>query len=239
LQKPVNRPLVVVMAKEPVPGQVKTRFIPEMTGEESAALYQCMIEDRIDEMSMLAETDLAVAFTPSDAREAFAAIAGRGFALFAQRGNDLGKRMENIFIDTCTAGYDVVTIIGSDSPDLPKAIVQDSGRILVAGTADVVFGPSYDGGYYLVGMRKPHPLLFENIPWSTDRVLRVTLARAGELGLKIHMLPWWNDLDTFADLVAFYDRHREKRGNKHLRGAKTLTLLADLKKRHRIVSAGE
>ena len=227
------------MAKEPVPGQVKTRFAPEISLAEAAALYQCMLEDRINEISMLSGTDLAVAFTPSEAREAFSAIASRGFALLAQRGNDLGERMGNIFVDTFAAGYDAVTIIGSDSPDLPKVMVQDSFRILLDDRADVVFGPSYDGGYYLVGLRKPHPPLFENIPWSTDRVLSVTLARVRDLEMKARLLPWWNDLDTFADLVDFYDRHREKRGNSQQRGAKTLSFLTDLKKIHRTVSAGE
>jgi len=227
------------MAKEPVPGQVKTRFAPEISLAEAAALYQCMLEDRINEMALLDGTDLAVAISPADAREAFSAIASRGFALFAQRGKDLGERMRNIFTDTFTAGYHAVTIIGSDSPDLPKATVRESCRLLLADRADVVFGPCHDGGYYLVGLRKSQPTLFENIPWSTDRVLSVTLARARDLGLKVQLLPKWNDLDTFADLVHFYDRNREKLGNNHPRGAKTLSFLADLKKIHRTVSAGK
>jgi rSAM/selenodomain-associated transferase 1 len=238
LQTSANRVLVVVMAKEPVPGQVKTRFAPEMTLEEAAGIYRCMVEDRINEVSRLDGTDLAIAFSPADARQAFSAIARPSFALFAQEGNDLGERMRNIFTDNFIAGYHAVTIIGSDSPDLPRSTLQESFRLLMSERADAVFGPCYDGGYYLVSMRKPHPELFENIPWSTDQVLRATLARAGELGLKTELLSWWNDLDTFADLVDFYDRYREKKGNGDLRGAKTHAFLARLKKIHRAAAAG-
>ena len=220
------------MAKEPVPGRVKTRFAPEITLGEAAALYQCMIEDRINEVSMLEGMDLAIAFTPAAARTAFSSFVPSGFALFAQRGRGLGERMQNIFADSFASGYHAVTIIGSDSPDLPNQALQDAFRLLLADGTDVVLGPSHDGGYYLVGMRKPHPELFVDIPWSTDRVLQVTLKRAGGLGLKTGLLSWWNDLDTFADLVDYYARHREQEENRRWRGAKTLGFLARLNKIH-------
>lgn len=100
---------------------------------------------------------------------------------------------------------DAVSIVDSDSPDLPPSLVLESFRRLHSG-ADVVFGPCADGGYYLVGMKAAHPRLFEEIPWSTAGVLQASLAKASSLGLKTALLPPWRDIDTFEDLQAFYRR---------------------------------
>ena len=183
---------------------------------------------------MLDGTELALAFTPAEAHDAFAMLAaGSGFRLFAQRGRGLGERLQNIFADTLANGYQAVTVIDSDSPDLPKSTVRESFRLLLSGRADAVFGPSFDGGYYLVGLRRPQPELFENISWSTATVLEATLAKARAIGLKTELLAWWNDLDTCADLIDFYNKYRDKRECKGLRGEKTLSFLATLNKIHR------
>ena len=94
--------------------------------------------------------------------------------------------------------------------------------------ADIVLGPCYDGGYYLVGMRKPHPELFRNIPWSTENVLSVTLERARRLGLNVKLLSIWNDLDTFEDLVEFYNMYKDRLLSKDWAGSKTLSYLSRL-----------
>ena len=202
--------LLVVMAKAPVPGQVKTRLTPPFTPREAVDLYQCFLQDRIEEMGRLTEIDLAVAYTPDDARDTFVPISGNGFLLFAQKGAGLGQRLNNIFVDKYKQGYGAVSIIDSDTPDLPCTIIEQSFQALMSDGADAVFGPCDDGGYYLVGMRRPHPQLFENIPWSTGAVLEMTLARAVKLGIKTKLLPVWNDLDTFEDLVGFYIRHKNR-----------------------------
>ena len=202
--------LLVVMAKAPVPGEVKTRLTPPFTPREAVDLYKCFLQDRFSEMGRLIGVDLAVAYTPTDARETFVRLSGNGFQLFDQEGEDLGKRLNNIFIEKLEQGYDAVSIIDSDTPDLPCTIIEQSFQALMSDGADAVFGPCDDGGYYLVGMRRPHPELFENIPWSTEAVLEMTLARAGELGIRTKLLPVWNDLDTFEDLVDFYIRHKNR-----------------------------
>ncbi|MBU0676006.1 MAG: TIGR04282 family arsenosugar biosynthesis glycosyltransferase [Proteobacteria bacterium] len=222
----VEKRLLVVVAKEPVAGKVKTRLSPAFTPEEAANLYQCMIADRLREISGLANIDLAIAYTPSNAKATFIPLASTGFDLFAQRGKDIGERLHNIFIDAFAAGYGAVSIVDSDSPDLPKSIILESFRLIQTNGTEVVFGPCHDGGYYLVGMQKPHPELFENIPWSTSAVLEVTLAKAGTLGFKATFLPYWNDLDTFDDLVVFYKRLSENQESSNQRGKKTLAFLA-------------
>lgn len=222
--------LLVVVAKAPVPGKVKTRFLPELTFEEAANLYQCFIHDRIKEISTLDGIDKAIAFTPSNARETFASFTPNGFKLFAQKGKDLGKRLNNIFLENLTCGYGAVSIIDSDSPDLPKSIVQESFRILLSNRADVVFGPCHDGGYYLVGMRKPHPELFKGIPWSTETVLQATLEKAEKIEIKTELLSRWNDLDTFEDLIAFFEKYKDQKFSKNQVGEKTLSFLSRLER---------
>jgi rSAM/selenodomain-associated transferase 1 len=233
MNKLSDKALLVVVAKAPVPGRVKTRFLPELTLEEAADLYRCFIHDRINEISTLDGIDKAIAFTPAHARETFATFTPKGFKLFAQKGKDLGERLINIFLENLTCGYDAVSIIDSDSPDLHKSVVLESFRILLSNRSDVVFGPCQDGGYYLVGMRKPHPELFKDIPWSTETVLRATLEKAKKIGIKTELLSSWNDLDTFQDLIAFYEKYKDQKSSKNRAGENTLSFLTHLERINR------
>lgn len=205
-----GKALVVVVAKEPVPGKVKTRLTPEISPVEAADLYRCFILDRIKGIGSLSGVDRAVAYTPEDAAGAFGALPLDGFTLFPQRGADLGERLNQIFLDQLSNGYEAVAIVDSDSPDLPNRLVRESLRLLLSKQAEVVFGPCHDGGYYLAGMRKPHPELFRGIPWSTGSVLATSLRKARALGCEFKLLPYWNDLDTFDDLLRFYDRYKDR-----------------------------
>lgn len=222
--------LLVVVAKAPVPGEVKTRLSPEFTTEEATNLYRCFIQDRIKEIGSLAGMDLAIFYTPDDSEEYFTKFLSNGFRLFPQRGKDLGERLSNIFVDKLAQGYDAVSIIDSDTPDLPRSIVQQSFQLLTADRADAVFGPCYDGGYYLVGMRQPHPELFQKIPWSTENVLPRTLEKAHSLGLQTKLLPRWNDLDTFQDLLEYYKKYQEKPFEADRAGMQTFKFLSNLKR---------
>ena len=220
--------LLVVVAKEPVPGKVKTRLFPELSPTVAADLYRCFLRDRIQEVSTLNEVDRTIAYTPENAKEAFTRLALDGFKLFAQQGKHLGERLNNIFLEKLSQGYKAVSIVDSDSPDLPKSIIKESFDLLSSKQADVVFGPCHDGGYYLVGMRKPHPELFRNIPWSTENVLSITLEKAGKMGLNVKLLSAWNDLDTFEDLLQFYSKYKDRPLPKDFPGNKTFSLLSRL-----------
>lgn len=220
--------LLVIVAKQPVPGRVKTRLFPKLSPEAAADLYRCFLQDRIKEVSSLNGVDRAIAYTPEAAKETFASLALDGFELFAQRGKHLGERLNNIFLEKLSQGYEAVSIVDSDSPDLPKSLINESFELLLSRQADIVLGPCYDGGYYLVGMRKPHPELFRNIPWSTENVLSVTLEKAKKMGLNVKLLSIWNDLDTFEDLVEFYNMYKDRLSSKDWVGSKTLTYLSRL-----------
>ena len=221
-----GKSLLVVVAKAPEPGKVKTRLTPQLSPEEAAALYGCFLQDRISAVSTLDGIDLAIAFTPDNAGDAFAGFAKNGLKLFPQKGGDLGERLNNIFLDRFSEGYDSVAVVDSDSPDLPAEIMLDSFDRLHTGHADVVLGPCMDGGYYLVGMRRPHPGLFDDIPWSTGAVLERTMSKAERLRLRTDLLPVWSDLDTFEDLVAFYSRHRDQPAE----GKKSMEFISCLQK---------
>jgi len=220
--------LLVVVAKAPVPGEVKTRLIPHFSPEEAAALYRCFLQDRMKEIGKLIGIDLAVAFTPADADDTFARITRNGFKLFAQKGEDLGQRLNNIFLAKFGQGYDAISVIDSDTPDLSVSIVKQSFQTLMSERVDAVFGPCDDGGYYLVGMRRPHPELFQDIPWSTPAVLSITMERAAKHGIRTKLLPGWNDLDTFEDLIDFYAKHKNQSSDTRWAGEITFKYLSRL-----------
>ena len=226
MNKEHQKLLLVVVAKAPVPGEVKTRLYPKLTIDEATDLYRCFLQDRIKEIGRLTEIDLAISYTPEESKEYFSRFITNGFHLFPQRGKNLGERLSNIFKDKLADKYDAVSIIDSDTPDLPRSIVQQSFQLLMSNGVDAVFGPCDDGGYYLVAMRRPQPDLFQHIPWSTEAVLAATLKRANAIGLKAELLPRWNDLDTFEDLIEFYNRHRHQLSEKNWAGQHTLNYLS-------------
>lgn len=220
--------LLVVMAKDPVPGKVKTRLLPHISALNAAALYRCFLLDRLTEISRLNTVDRAIAFTPENAGATFSELTLDGFEIFAQQGKDLGEKLIHIFEEKFASGYQAVSIVDSDSPDLPRSSITDSFQLLLSKQADVVFGPCHDGGYYLVGMRTPHPELFRDIPWSTAKVLSTSLEKAGKKGLSVKLLPVWNDLDTFEDLLKFYNKYKDRSISEDWAGKKTFAYLAQL-----------
>jgi rSAM/selenodomain-associated transferase 1 len=230
MNDPSGKALVVVVAKEPVAGKVKTRLTPGISPDDAAGLYRCFILDRIRGIGSLTGVDRAVAYTPADAVGTFSALPLDGFELFPQCGADLGERLNNIFLDKLSNGYQAVSIVDSDSPDLPNSLIRESVQLLLSRQAEVVFGPCHDGGYYLVGMRNPHPELFRDIPWSTGSVLSTSLEKCRALGLDVNLLSSWNDLDTFDDLLQFYDRYKERPVFDNGGGAEAFGFLSRLEK---------
>jgi uncharacterized protein len=200
--------LLIIFAKEPRPGQVKTRLSPPLTPEEAAQLYHSFVLDILEEMARVPEVRLAVAFSPLGAQTWWRALAPPGTDLFPQEGADLGERMAWAFARGFAAGFGPILLRGSDVPDLPAAVVSEAKEVLAAGLAQVVLGPCPDGGYYLVGLSEPRPTLFEGPAWSSSTVLADTLAQVRQLGLRVHLLPSWPDIDTYDNLRAFLKRAR-------------------------------
>ena len=190
---------VAIMAKAPRPGTVKTRLCPPLLPAEAAALYRCFLLDKIAAVGALADTQPVVAYTPDDARAEFDGLAP-GFSLVAQRGRDLGARLHSTLASLLAAGHAGAIAVDSDTPTLPGAFLQQAVHCLTRPGPDVVLGPTEDGGYYLIGVRRAHRELFDGVPWSTSDVLDVTLKRAAEAGLRAACLPSWYDVDTPDDL---------------------------------------
>lgn len=198
-------PAVAVMAKVPGAVPVKSRLHAALSPERATELYRCFLLDRMDGLAGLPDVDPVVAFTPADARAAMAALAPPAFRLVAQQGADLGARLANLLDGLLAEGRPGAIAVDSDSPTLPVPYIAEAAAVLASGRADLVLGPSDDGGYYLVGLRAPCPALFRDVPWSTERVMPVTLERASALALRVHLLPEWFDVDTPDDLRRLRD----------------------------------
>jgi rSAM/selenodomain-associated transferase 1 len=192
------RSALFVMAKAPRPGQVKTRLCPPLDHGTAARLYRCFLLDVLDLVAAVPGVDPVVAYTPAEARPAFAHLVTGRFHLVPQAGADLGARLENTFRVLFQQGYQRVAAVSTDSPDLPPEYLREAFRHLER--SSVVLGPCPDGGYYLIGMSRLVPDLFREMPWSTDRVVDVTAERAARLGLEMARLPEWHDVDTPEDL---------------------------------------
>jgi rSAM/selenodomain-associated transferase 1 len=194
---------LAVMAKAPRPGKVKTRLSPPLTPAQASALNICFIRDTTENIQRVTETSHSVglvAYTPLGEEAAFAGLLPPTFQLLAQRGDGFGERLLYVCEDLFACGFSAVCLIDSDSPTMPQhALVQAVERLSRPGDR-MVLGGSDDGGYYLIGIKRLHRRLFENIDWSTERVFAQTLDRAGEIGLAAELLPTWYDVDDAATL---------------------------------------
>lgn len=199
----IMKEALVVFAKAPIAGQVKTRLIGALTSEEVAQLYICFLRDTFATMEVVQEErenlSLVLCFTPSDEIEAFESADLDGCLMMAQHGDELGTKLRNCLADLFELGFGKIVIIGADTPTLPEEIIIEAFEQLTSQN-QVVIGPATDGGYYLIGMSQLQPKLFENINWSSENVLTETLARAGEASLTISQLPAWDDIDSPHDL---------------------------------------
>jgi len=190
--------MLLVVAKRPAAGQTKTRLCPPLSADAAAALYECFLRDTLDVMRQVPDVALGIGYLPDHAAGYFHALAP-DMALAPQRGDDLGERLDHLLADALACGARQVVVIDSDSPTLPADYVANAFTAL-DGSDDVVLGPCDDGGYYLIGLKRPQPQLLRDVQMSTPHVVRDTLALAAELGLRVALLPTWYDVDTAAEL---------------------------------------
>jgi rSAM/selenodomain-associated transferase 1 len=190
------------MAKAPREGEVKTRLLGALSPEEARRLYVAFLSDTFalmeDVMEEREELSLALCYTPEGEEEAFEEVEREGSLMIAQRGATLGERLTNCFADFFGLGFESVVVIGADSPTLPGEYLFDAFECFETDD-DVVIGPTEDGGYYLVGMRRLHHRIFEDIPWGGAFAMDATIERAREAGLNLVVLPEWRDVDTPED----------------------------------------
>ncbi|MCA1650376.1 MAG: TIGR04283 family arsenosugar biosynthesis glycosyltransferase, partial [Acidobacteria bacterium] len=165
---------VVIMARAPWTAG-KTRLGIAAGDAAHEKLRKALFLDTLDVVASVPNVEHIIACEPAGECERVRELLGEHVDVIAQRGSDLGERLTHVFEDVFRLGIESVVVIGSDLPDLPAGLLQD-GLIALHGTDDrVVLGPAADGGYYLVGLNRPHPALFQQIEWSTDRVLAQTL----------------------------------------------------------------
>ena len=185
----LNQPecAIAVMAKRPEPGNVKTRLCPPLTPVQAADLYEAFFLDTVSLISGIEHTDVFVAYDPETALDFFSRILSPTVKCIPQGVGDLGKRLSGISSIVFSHGYRKVIMLASDTPHLPQDYIRLAFTRL--DDTDVILGPCDDGGYYLIGLRFPAPEVFAGIPWSTSRVLDLTIERAREAGMTCERLP--------------------------------------------------
>jgi rSAM/selenodomain-associated transferase 1 len=184
---------LVVMAKEPRPGRVKTRLCPPLQHAQAAALAESALADTLD----------AVAWTPAARRVLVldgtpGSWLPSGFEVIAQRGEGLGERLANAARDVGEA----LVLVGMDTPQLTRALLCDALAQLAAPGIDAVLGPTPDGGYWTIGLREPDPAVFDGVPMSTAGTGAAQRARLQQLGLTTAELDVLRDVDTYEDAAA-------------------------------------
>ena len=187
---------VILFAREPVLGLVKTRLNSFLDKETILRLYVCFLEDSLAKIQDVGNADCFVAISPEGNSEFFNQKKSSCITLFSQQGNNLGEKMRQAFVDRFSQGYTRAIIIGSDSPSLPVSYI----RRALGSEKDLVLGPSIDGGYYLIAMKDKVSEVFKSISWGTDKVLDETLQRIKDVGISFDLLPLWYDVDLPEDL---------------------------------------
>lgn len=150
-------------------------------------------------MTNVAHTSAVVSYTPAGAEHYFDNIVNENHRLLLQRGESFGDKLYNALADLLAEGFESAAIMDADSPTLPPAYLAEAFSELSRPGDRVVLGPAADGGYYLIGIKRPHRVLFDRITWSTERVLEETLERAREIDLEAVLLPEWYDVDSVAE----------------------------------------
>jgi len=202
----VNKDALILFLRYPERGAVKTRLAGALGQDLTYELYTCFLAD-LSLMVCEVEAEKVIVYSgPENA--AFPDFPG--LRLIRQRGQDIGERMYFALADVFALGFERCVLIGSDSPDLPARLVNDAFEKLMS--ADVVLGPSLDGGYYLIGCKRATlcPSMFTGIPWSTAGVLPETLKRMAEAGFLLAELDAWLDIDEMDDLKQFYRRNKDR-----------------------------
>jgi uncharacterized protein len=220
---------ISVMAKASAPGRTKTRLVPPLTYQEAAAFNTAFLQDIT--ANILAATQTRpiqpyMAYGPPgpDSVAFFRDTLPPGVRLVEAWWPDFGSCLYGAIDRLLEVGHASAVVLNSDSPTLPTSLLVETAEVLAQPGDRAVLGPSTDGGYYLLGLKSRHRRLFEDITWSTDQVAEQTLARAAEIGLAVHVLPAWYDVDDAQSLSVLYgelfeDRPFTRGRDRHRAGA--------------------
>ncbi len=196
---------LMVFAKAPERGKVKTRLARDIGKDAAAGLYRAFVSDLL---RMLSRTPYPVCihFWPPEAVSRMRGWLGPGYELIPQSGGDLGERMAAAFSRSFAGGVSQAVLIGTDFPDLPALLIHDAFAALAESPA--VLGPSKDGGYFLVGFNRDSflPAVFNDVNWGSSTVLSETAALFEKNQIPVSYIRQWQDIDTHADLLQFARR---------------------------------
>jgi uncharacterized protein len=203
---------IAVMAKASQPGRTKTRLVPPLTSEEAASFNTAFLQDiaaNLIRAGRSAGIAGYMAFGPSGCEDFFRRHLPPQIGLIEAWLPNFGDCLFVAIRALLERGHPAAVVLNSDSPTLPTALLVNAAESLARPGDRVVLGPAADGGYYLLGLKQAHRRMFEDIDWSTDRVARQTVERALEIGLDVHVLPTWYDVDDIASLRRLHAELRE------------------------------
>lgn len=190
----MSKPLVIVFVKNITLGKVKTRLAKTIGNEAAFQVYKELVAVT-EKATQNLDADIHIYFSESIIKtkwpKAYKAV---------QKGEDLGERMKNAFMNGFKKGYSHIVLIGSDLPNISSEHINSGLKSLH--THDVVFGPAEDGGYYLIGLSKMQDFIFHDKPWSKTHLLAETLNELKEKNVSFSSLKTLNDIDTYDDLIA-------------------------------------
>lgn len=192
---------LIVFLKAPRPGTVKTRLARALGPEVACDAYRRLVATLLNQLAELPGVELC--YSPDDALEEVRPWLREGWRSAPQRDGDLGERLRRAFDRTFAEGAERIVVVGSDCPTVIPSDIHAAWNGLH--THDVVLGPAIDGGYWLIGLRRPQPELFRDIPWGESTVLRRTVERARRSGLSLELLREQRDIDTVDDWRHFLD----------------------------------
>jgi len=190
---------LILFARDPILGKVKTRLSPFLEEDVILNLYTCFLQDSLYNIRQVENVDRFVGVAPSNESGFFTGMLGSDIRMFVQEGENLGDKMRGAIQGRFMEGYERVVIIGSDSPSLPASYIYQA----MSSDKDMVLGPSTDGGYYLIGMRGKVVEVFKDVTWGTETVLQETCEHLVQNGASLELLPVWYDVDTPEDLKFF------------------------------------
>ena len=189
-----NKNALIIIAKHPEKGKVKTR-IRDLSDDQRVELYKKLLDRTMKKLSSISGVDTFIAFAPDSAEDYFKRFSVK---LIPLSEGDLGAGMSQAFVRVFSSGYKKAALVGADIPDLSPSIILSAMDLL--STRDLVFGPAEDGGYYLVGMRKLIKEVFEDIPWSSDETLRKSLDQSNKFNYSVGFTDTLRDIDTIDDV---------------------------------------
>jgi rSAM/selenodomain-associated transferase 1 len=202
---------IAFMAKASAPGRAKTRLVPPLTFEEAAVLNTAFLQDVADNVLLAADEaerhgGIAgyAAYGPPGSEDFFRHTLPGAIGLIEAWRQNFGDCLLHTIEEIFARGHASAVVLNSDSPTLPTAFLVETAAALARPGDRAVLGPSSDGGYYLLGLKAAHRHMFDDIAWSTEQVAKQTLERAREIGLEIHRLPVWYDVDDVDGLRRLY-----------------------------------